>query len=145
MRPYGDEGEENEKQADHNDDGVTVCEAVKAMRFYGILFLALVFGLASNGFTTTFVPHLEDQGYTRIRAGEIYSVYILTMAVGKTIMGFMFDRFGAKATTLTEISLRAFPLIGLIYCKAPALICRAAHWLGRFSLPVLYARFSAFL
>ncbi len=122
MRPYGDEGEDNEKHAEHNDDGVTVYEAAKDMRFYGILFLALVFGLATNGFTTTFVPHFEDQGYTRIRAGEIYSVYMLTLAVGKMIMGSLFDRFGAKATTLTGISLMAVTLIGLIYCKVPALV-----------------------
>lgn len=116
LNAYGADGQ-TEKSALNGADGVRLSDAAKTMRFFGILLFIFAFGFATNGFTATFVPHLEDSGYDRIRAGELYSVYMLMLAAGKMTIGALFDRFGAKKTTALGLMLMLIALAGLIYAR----------------------------
>lgn len=141
--PYGaDEATEN-KNVTADQTGASVSDAVRSVRFYGILFFILMAGLATNGFTATFVPHLEDSGYASVRAGELYSAYMLLLALGKVTTGALFDRYGAKKTTIASVLLLILALSGLLYAKYPLALalCLPASGIGNcyatVGLPVL--------
>lgn len=143
MKAYGESEGEGASISESEKAGTTIKEAARNVRLYGILFFVLVFGIATNGFTATFVPHLEDVGYTRIRAGELYSVYMLILAIGKVLTGSLFDFFGAKKTTLLGTVLMVVTLTGLIFAKyslviAVMLVCSGVgNCFSTVGLPVL--------
>lgn len=119
LRPYGAEDAESAKEEQEEGDGARVRDAVRTFRFYGILLFIFAAGFATNAFTQTFVPHLTDSGYASVRAGSIYSVYMLLLAIGKVTTGALFDWFGAKKTTVVSLILLVITLIGLVYARYP--------------------------
>ena len=119
MRAYGEEEESQAGEIQYENDGARVKDAVRTIRFYGILLLVFAAGFATNGFTATFVPHLEDSGYTATHAGSLYSVYMLVLAAGKVTTGALFDKFGARITTLLSLGLLVISLIGLMCAEYP--------------------------
>ncbi|MBQ6716183.1 MAG: MFS transporter [Clostridia bacterium] len=141
--PYGADEMKNYEYSETENDGLLVKDAVQSIRFYCILFFILISGFATNGFTATFVPHLEDSGYLSIRAGELYSVYMMVLAFGKVTTGSLFDRFGAKKTTLLSLFLLIITLSALCCARYPAAIavCLIASGIGNcyatVGLPVL--------
>ncbi len=140
---YGAEETGNAECSFNENDGMLVNEAVQSLRFYCILFFILISGFATNGFTATFVPHLEDSGYSPVRAGELYSLYMLLLAAGKITTGTLFDRFGAKKTTLFSLFLLIITLSALCCARYPIAIavCLIASGIGNcyatVGLPVL--------
>lgn len=140
---YGAEKTEIRGTSESENDGMLVKDAVKSIRFYCILFFILISGFATNGFTATFVPHLEDSGYSPVRAGELYSVYMMLLAAGKITTGMLFDKFGAKKTTLVSLVLLTVTLSALCCAHYPIAIavCLLASGIGNcyatVGLPVL--------
>lgn len=119
MHAYGAGDEEIRAEIHAEDEGARLKNAVKTFRFYGILFFIFAAGFATNAFTQTFVPHLADSGYSSVRAGSLYSVYMMVLAVGKVTTGALFDRFGAKKTTALSLILLILTMTGLSYAKYP--------------------------
>ncbi len=122
MRAYGAEDEQIACQIQNEEDGARVKDAVRTFRFYGILLFIFAAGFATNAFTQTFVPHLTDSGYSSVRAGSLYSLYMMVLAIGKVTTGALFDLFGAKKTTVLSLILLILTLVGLTYAKYPAAI-----------------------
>ncbi len=122
MCAYGAEETEILFETYAEDEGARVKDAVKTFRFYGILLFIFSAGFATNAFTQTFVPHLADSGYSSVRAGSLYSVYMMVLAVGKVTTGALFDRFGARKTTVLSLVLLILTMVGLAYAKYPAAI-----------------------
>ena len=117
MKPYGEE--ETFTSNTQEDDGILLKDAMKTPKFYLIAACLFAFGLASNGFTGTFVPHMQDSGYDPVTATSLYSVYMLVLAVGKVLMGAIFDKIGTNKTTLLGITMMSLTIGGLILCRFP--------------------------
>lgn len=120
MKPFGYEGQTNSAQ--EQADGMLLRDAVRTRRFYGICLLLIVFGFGTNGFTATFVPHLEDSGYTPVDAAMWYSGQMLLLAVGKLCLGGLIDKIGTRKAALLSLTLLFIALSGLILCRIPVLL-----------------------
>lgn len=119
--PYG-AGKQMETTVSLSGDGAILKEEIRNTRFYRIALCLFAFGFASNGYTGTFLPHMQDVGYTEVTASTLYSMYMLILAVGKVLMGAIFDKIGTWKTTLLGIVTMALTLTGLIFCKIPLFI-----------------------
>ena len=120
-RPYGEDNMTVQK-AEEENSGALLKDAVRTPWFYLIAACLFAFGLASNGYTNTFVPHMQDNGYDPVTASTLFSVYMLLLAVSKVIMGVIFDKIGTNRTTLLGITLMAITIAGLIFCRFPLAI-----------------------
>lgn len=110
LRPFGfGAAVKNKKVRSTGDDwpGFALKEQVKRPMFY--LMCLCVLGSCICLYTTSgfVVPHFRSQGYSSDQAAMYQSVYMLTLAGVKLLIGFLFDRFGPKPL-----------LIGCMLCGA---------------------------
>lgn len=110
LRPFGfGQAVQSKKTRTNGDDwpGFGMSRQWKSPLFY--LMCLCVVGSCVCLYTTSgfVVPHFRSQGYSADQAAMYQSVYMLTLAGVKLLLGFLFDRFGPKPL-----------LIGCMLCGA---------------------------
>jgi len=71
-------------------------------------------------FYQTVAPHLSDCGYSVTFAALMTSASMGALAVGKVILGRLFDRFGTKKAAFVACCCTLIGITAMIFCKVVA-------------------------
>lgn len=78
--------------------GLTQKETIRTLSFYLLCAAILIAGIVINGLLVNISPYLTDIGYSAKNAGLLLSISLLTMTLGKIIIGVSYDKFGLYIT-----------------------------------------------
>ncbi len=100
LKPYGTgsvlQNTKKAKVRDHDYPGYPFSEQLKRPLFY-LMCLAVLVSCVCLYTTSSFViPHFRSIGFSSDMAATYQSIYMLTLAAAKLLIGFLYDRFGAK-------------------------------------------------
>lgn len=71
-------------------------------------------------FYQTLSPHLSDSGYSVTFAAVMASVSMGAMAVGKVVLGRLFDTLGVRKTVFIACSCTIIGSVSMIFCRHTA-------------------------
>ena len=107
---------------DVQERGPLFKELIHTRRFI-IVAVALTCGNTAIGcITQCLSPHLTDSGYTVQRAAFYVSMGLGALAVGKMLLGEIYDRIGTRRATLLAMSCGFIGLVAMIFCRNTAVI-----------------------
>ena len=100
LKPFGAGSSlQNKKKVrteDHSFPGYPFAEQFKRPMFY-LMCLAVLASCVCMYMVSSFVvPHFRSIGFTSSQAAAYQSIYMLVLAGAKLVVGFLYDRFGAK-------------------------------------------------
>lgn len=93
--------------------GIPASEALRGRLFWAT---ALVFCLMGIGISSTIISigsHLTDKGYGVAFASAFVGILMFAMSLGKVVLGFLFDRFGAQKASLICAASLLSGILGL--------------------------------
>lgn len=87
-------------------EGVTFAEARGTIKFWVICFVTTIFAMSGGTMMNNIAPHLNDINYSPTFSANIVALTMGSLALGKIILGYLFDRFGLRNTTfISSISI----------------------------------------
>ena len=123
LLPYGAE----EDGADGGNAGIsayergyTFGEAVHMPVFWAVALCSVGMVMSICAFYQTLSPHLSDSGYSVTFAAVMASVSMGAMAVGKVILGRLFDTLGVRKTVFIACSCTIIGAVSMIFCRHTA-------------------------
>jgi len=107
---------------------LTLSEAIMTGKFWLLIsafFLITFFAAATNTHTA---PYLSDLGYSTIFVSSVVALFMITLTLGKIILGLIYDRFGvATAHLILYVCFLTFPIFALLsYIPAMAWLYAAS-------------------
>jgi len=104
LRPYGMgsslQSAKKVRVRDHDYPGYPFSEQLKRPLFYLMCFAVLVSCVCLYTLSSFVIPHFRSIGFTSDMAATYQSVYMLTLAAAKLLVGYLYDRIGAKPVTV---------------------------------------------
>ncbi len=97
LKPYGEDNTIEDKQSlALATDGILLKQAIKTRSFwlFGLVLFCCFFIL--HAITVHIVPHAIDIGISEMVAASILSVYAITSVIGRSLIGFVCDKIGAR-------------------------------------------------
>lgn len=120
LKPYGaDEMDAGGKKEAVQFEGYTFAEAIRMPVFWAVAFCSVSVVMAICAFYQTLAPHLSDSGYTVTFAALMTSVSMGALAIGKVMLGRMFDKMGTRKASVIACSCTFAGLIGMMFCQSP--------------------------
>ena len=117
LEPYG----YGEKIAAKKDkpafEGYTFDEAKRMPMFWAVFVSSVGIVMAICVFYQTVAPHLSDSGYSVTFAALIASLPRGALAVGKVILGRLFDRFGTKIGAFFACTCTLIGITAMVFCR----------------------------
>ncbi len=110
--------EEIEKEAENSKEelpGVTFSEAIKTVRFWAICAASVILSIVGISLMLNISPHLTNIGYSVTFAANIVALTMGSLAVGKIILGHLFDRLGIRAATSIAVGFLIIGTLGMLY------------------------------
>ena len=100
------------KGSDKEDiPGVMLVDAKKTSHFWLLCLTITMFAIPGNAFLNSVAPHLIDIGYSPTSSANIVALSMGILALGKIVLGYMFDRLGLRISTfISSIAV----ILGLI-------------------------------
>ena len=117
LNPRGVTGEGVERFRTSEQEGVTLREAMRSGSFWGINLASILLVVAVNGLMLNVAPHLTDIGYSITFSANMVALIMGSLALGKFILGKLFDRLGLKPAILIASCANIIALAGLIYAE----------------------------
>ena len=103
-------------------EGETMAHARGTVRYWVLAVSVLLISAGCSSLVMTLSPHLTDSGYSAAFAAGMVSVSMGAMAVGKMLLGWLYDVLGAKRASLLSVLCGFLGLLGMIFCRVtPAL------------------------
>lgn len=123
LRAFG-AGESSGKEGTEEEVwGYTLAEAKRMPKFWILAACTMMVNMGLSSLVQTLSPHLTDNGYSVTFAAMMVSVSMGMMALGKMVLGQLFDMLGTKKASLFSMLCGFLGLIGMIFCQVkPALI-----------------------
>ncbi|MHA6250401.1 MFS transporter [Oceanobacillus sp. CAU 1775] len=122
LYPYGREEsteENNGKDEDYQEQGVTMADAKKSSAFYALMiFFFLITAIAS--FMMHVPSYIVDKGYTQEFAGNAMGLYMLGVVFASLIIGVLNDKMGTKKTTILAMILGVVSVLILLFATSSA-------------------------
>ena len=113
-------GHKEEKIKAEEVTGLSLKEAKKTKSFWAMILLAVVLGIGSSALSGTIIPHINDLGFDPVYAATLSAIALGAMAIGKIVLGLMFDKIGIKLSTTISIIAIAAGITGLFIGGEPA-------------------------
>lgn len=109
-------GESSETRSDSNilNGGLMLKEAMKTNRFWIVILCSILISMSINTLIMTTSPHLTNIGYSITYSANIVALCMGSIAFGKLILGYLYDRLGVKIATLISCISTLVGLLGLI-------------------------------
>ena len=85
--------------------------------FWDLAFCSVGIVMCISILSPTLSPHLNDNGYSVTFAAMMASISMGALAVGKLILGKLFDRLGVRKAAVIACSCTFIGLIGMIFCR----------------------------
>ncbi|HZW48880.1 MAG TPA: MFS transporter [Bacillota bacterium] len=118
LLPYG-ANEVQLSQIQVEKTGMMMRKAMKTPRFWLLNLCGILLMLGLNPLMTTTAPHLTDIGYSIRYSANVVALTMGSLAVGKLVLGKMFDSWGLKKALTSACVALIIGLIGLIFAKYP--------------------------
>ena len=116
LQPYGF-GEKVDAKKKSSFEGYTFAEARRMPMFWAVFVSSVGIVMAICVFYQTVAPHLSDCGYSVTFAALMTSASMGALAVGKVVLGRLFDRFGSKVGALFACSCTLIGIAAMIFCR----------------------------
>ena len=112
------------KVRDHDYPGYPFAEQLKRPMFYMMCIAVVVSCVCLYMVSSFVVPHFRSIGLSSSQAASYQSIYMLVLAGAKLVIGFLYDRFGAKPVMIGcmlcgiagqgMLGLTTDPVLGLV-------------------------------
>lgn len=124
LRPYGEQDEQID-YARIQRQGTLFYQAARQPRFWALCLCAALNTICTSGLMQNTAPHISDVGFSAGFAATIASCGMASLAAGKLLLGWLYDKLGAaRATAISQVSAMvglagallapALPGVGLI-------------------------------
>jgi MFS family permease len=113
--PLGEIDEEESEKSEDKSYGITLSEAMKTFRFWGISVASVLLSIVGISLMLNISPHLTNAGYSVTFAANIVALTMGALAIGKIILGSLFDRLGLRTATSIAVSFLIIGTVGMIY------------------------------
>ena len=100
-------------------EGYTFSEALHMPVFWAVAFCSVSVVMAICAFYQTLAPHLSDSGYTVTFAALMTSISMGALAIGKVMLGRMFDKLGTRKAVTIACSCTLMGTVAMIFCHSP--------------------------
>ena len=119
LQPYGyGEKAADAKKGGSSFEGYTFDEAKRMPLFWAVFISSVGIVMAICVFYQTVAPHLSDSGYSVTFAALVTSVSMGALAVGKVILGRLFDRFGTNKGAFFACTCTLIGITAMIFCTS---------------------------
>lgn len=122
LKPYGSDETVSGKQEAKKVtvyEGYTFSEAVRMPLFWAVALCCVSVVMSICAFYMTLTPHLSDCGYSVTFAALMTSISMGALAVGKVILGRLFDKLGTRKAVTFACSFTFAGTVAMIFCKNP--------------------------
>lgn len=118
LEPYG-YGEETADGGEKKQpfEGYSFSEALHMKVFWAVAITSVGIVMSISMFYQTLSPHLSDSGYSVTFAAVMASISMGALAIGKVMLGRMFDRLGTRKAATIACSCTLAGIIGMIFCQ----------------------------
>lgn len=117
LLPYGSSQSNRTEILNLENEGIMLKEAFKTAQFWSVCICSIFIMIGVNMLMFTVSPHLTDIGYSIPFSANIVALTMGSVALGKLILGRIYDRFGLRtALTISSLSV-LFGVIGLLNGK----------------------------
>lgn len=113
--PLGEIDEEESEKSEDKSYGITLSEAMRTFRFWGISVASVLLSIVGISLMLNISPHLTNAGYSVTFAANIVALTMGALAIGKIILGSLFDRLGLRTATSIAVSFLIIGTVGMIY------------------------------
>jgi MFS family permease len=113
--PLGEIDEEESEKSEDKSYGITLSEAMRTFRFWGISVASVLLSIVGISLMLNISPHLTNAGYSVTFAANITALTMGALAIGKIILGSLFDRLGLRTATSIAVSFLIIGTVGMIY------------------------------
>ena len=128
LKPFGAgtslQNTQKVKVRDHDYPGYPFAEQLKRPMFYMMCIAVVVSCVCLYMVSSFVVPHFRSIGLSSSQAASYQSIYMLVLAGAKLVIGFLYDRFGAKPVMIGcmlcgiagqgMLGLTTDPVLGLV-------------------------------
>ena len=128
LLPYGQKAVASDNKPELT--GLTFKETLGTVRFWAVAGCLVLYGIPSNMLTQTVSPHLSDIGYSLTFAANMAAVFMGSLAVGKLLLGMIFDKAGVRAGAMLVFACAIVSLTGLYNSASPFMLIPAAVGCG---------------
>lgn len=122
LKPMGSDENAESGKIQEEVWGPTAGEVFKTPSFFFVCLGMFFCMLTITAQLQAVSPRLSDLGYSVAFASNVSALGLGCVAVGKIILGKMYDKMTVKAATCLTVMLGAFALIGEIFAKYPIMI-----------------------
>ena len=102
-----------------DDRGMTAKQARGTLIFWALCICGAINGLSAVSIVHNVAPHMNDVGLSVMEASAISSACMGALALGKLLLGYLYDRLGPSRATLLANLCSLLALAGML--MAPAL------------------------
>ena len=113
LTPYGTPEEPTAEQLNYHSQGVTCRQAAAKPLFWILCLGAMVMSACQNSISLNIPPHLTDIGYSIEFATNVLALTMGGLAVGKLVLGWLYDKIGVRWATLLACIEMALGLVGM--------------------------------
>lgn len=109
--------EKIEKESENSKEeltGVTFKQAVKTVRFWAICAASVILSIVGISLMLNISPHLTNIGYSVTFAANITALTMGALAIGKIILGHLFDRLGIRTATSVAVIFLIIGTLGML-------------------------------
>lgn len=104
LRPYGEEDEAIDL-SQVELQGTLYAVAARTPQFWMLCLCAALNTICTSGLMQNIAPHVSDVGFSPTFAATVASAGMGALAIGKLLLGWLYDKLGAaKATTIAQLS-----------------------------------------
>lgn len=94
--------------------GMTLAEALHTRQMWMVMLSLTIMALTLGGMVNNLTPAFQDLGYSLSEGALITSLVMISMSLGKILIGRLFARAGLKKGSVTANLFMMLPLFGLI-------------------------------
>ncbi|MGN8937393.1 MFS transporter [Bittarella sp. HCP28S3_D9] len=119
LLPLGEKGEQ--APTAQMGEGFTFGQVVKTPRFWAFCLCIIVSELCMYGLMINIAPHVSDVGYSLQTSALISAACMGSLAVGKLLLGTLYDKLGIRIATLSAYAATVVGLIGCLFAHVSPL------------------------
>ena len=112
LRPYGQTEEETIVQRE--TQGMTARQARRTPTYWVLCVCGANNGISAVSLMHNVAPHLNDNGYSALFSSAVVSACMASLAIGKALLGYLFDKLGPRRATTLANCCSILALIGMV-------------------------------
>ncbi|WFA08410.1 MFS transporter [Tissierella sp. Yu-01] len=115
LTPLGSSTNKNKNVVEDEEEVLSLNDATKTIEFWAICLCSVILNISVNSLVYSGSPHLTNIGYSVTFSANVVSLYMGALAIGKIILGKIFDSFNIRSSLTISCSITILGLIGLIF------------------------------